>query len=438
MMRVFPSKRRLKRLGIGIAILIALVLIANGLMAWRTDRRLQARLDAIRAAGDPASIAELAPEPIPDDQNAAAILKRLTPRIDEFSSEYAQFSDSPLGEEYDELTDRGEPPTDEQIETIRAIVDRYPDLTEGLENAANCDKYASMLDYSLGQQKFLDALIKIQGPVRSATQFLAWKMELDIADGQPEQAIELGLQILRLAKLYDNEPTMVSFLVSIAIRGIAAVHLYDALAAGPVSLEAYAALDGELARHDVPEQFVEMFKTERAVSASSVDAIIDNRRPTVAALLGWPIKKYQIGALKLIEEEIKLAEQPWYENRGQLYRSEAPAAPSGHGILADLLLPAVNAAFQANARNIAVLRSLRIYNALKQYEQQNDRRPESLDDLDLPASATSDPFTGEPLKLKDTPEGWVVYSVMHNGVDDGGDFTDYKDFGVAPPVLRPQ
>ena len=56
-----------------LASLVALALIANGFMIWRTDARLQARIDAIRAAGDPATIADLAPEPIPADQNAAAI-----------------------------------------------------------------------------------------------------------------------------------------------------------------------------------------------------------------------------------------------------------------------------------------------------------------------------------------------------------------------------
>jgi hypothetical protein len=31
-----------------------------------------------------------------------------------------------------------------------------------------------------------------------------------------------------------------------------------------------------------------------------------------------------------------------------------------------------------------------------------------------------------------TQEGWVVYSVMKNGKDDGGEFADEKDGGVAP------
>ena len=40
------------------------------------------------------------------------------------------------------------------------------------------------------------------------------------------------------------------------------------------------------------------------------------------------------------------------------------------------------------------------------------------------------------LKLKHADDGWIIYSVMKNGVDDNGDFTDMKDDGLAPPRLR--
>ncbi|MEX2308184.1 MAG: hypothetical protein WD738_11355 [Pirellulales bacterium] len=91
---------------------------------------------------------------------------------------------------------------------------------------------------------------------------------------------------------------------------------------------------------------------------------------------------------------------------------------------------------EANARSIALLRSLRIYNALRQFRQQNGRESQGLHELGLPAEATIDPYTGAPLKLKLTDDEWVIYSVMENGVDDGGDFTGLKDYRVAPAKLR--
>ena len=60
-------------------------------------------------------------------------------------------------------------------------------------------------------------------------------------------------------------------------------------------------------------------------------------------------------------------------------------------------------------------------------------RPPRLDDLGLPAEATTDPFNGEPLRVKRTPQGWMVYSVGGNGVDDGGKLDGRSDVGVGPP-----
>ena len=47
--------------------------------------------------------------------------------------------------------------------------------------------------------------------------------------------------------------------------------------------------------------------------------------------------------------------------------------------------------------------------------------------------ATLDPFSGAALILKRSENGWVIYSVMENGVDDGGDFHEKKDWGIGPP-----
>ena len=90
-MQLRPSKRTLKRLGIGAALIVGLLLVVNAFMSWRVETRFQAKVEAIRAAGDPASIAELKPEPIPAEENAAAHMDKLEPRLNEFSKEYGDF-----------------------------------------------------------------------------------------------------------------------------------------------------------------------------------------------------------------------------------------------------------------------------------------------------------------------------------------------------------
>jgi len=437
-MQIPPSKRFWKRLAIGVGLVVGALLVVNGALAWRAERRLQHQVEVIRAQGEPASIAELAPQPIPEDKNAAAFLRKITPRIEAFADDQGKFYNTPIGKAYDEAGDRGELPNAEQIAAIRTIMDKYPDVAEGVAAAAACDQYASRLDFSLNQQKFIQALVDQQSDVRQAARFLNWKMELDLADGNVEGAMEHGLQMLRLGRLYDNEPSMISFLIGVAVRGIATESLYDALTAGKVSEATHEALDAELVRHDRPERLRRAIVTERAMGAGWFDAVVDenDNRLFLPRLFGWPLKNYQAECLMMMNEQLKLAERPWHELNKQFESGISPETPSGYGVLADLLMPAIRASFQANARGIALLRSLRIYNALRHFAEKNGREATGLAELNLPVEATIDPYSGQALKLKHTKDGWTVYTVMENGVDDGGDFKELKDFGLAPRKLR--
>jgi hypothetical protein len=100
------------------------------------------------------------------------------------------------------------------------------------------------------------------------------------------------------------------------------------------------------------------------------------------------------------------------------------------------MIPAVQAWFDAEMRWLAMIRGLRIFNALTDFAKKNGHEANGLDELNLPKEATIDPFSGKPLKLKHTKDGWIAYSVYSKGVDDGGTFIDMKDYGVAPPKLR--
>jgi hypothetical protein len=435
-MRIWPTKRGWKRIGIGLTMLAAVGLVVNGVLAWRAELRLQSRLASVRAAGDPASIAELAPEPIPEEQDAAAIMERTRPRLNEFSKEYGQFYNSPFGKKYDEARDKGEPATKEQIDGIRAILAKYEDAERTLAEASAREKFASRLDYSLDHTKFLDQLLDHIQVARTAARLLAWRGEVLLADGRHEEAVENGIRALRLARLHENEPTLVAYLVAIAMRSAAGTQLYDAMAVGPVPVELHKALDAELAEQDDPQRLVEVMTTERAVSADWLESHRGEAPSMLFHMFGWPLKSYQVGVLDAMEEQKKLAEQPWYEIRERFGVEGSPAPRTGHGTLADLLMPAVKAAYQAHARSLAISRSLRIYNALRQFDEKNSRDASGLEELALPRAATIDPYSGEPLKLKHTDDGWVVYSVMGNGKDDGGDFKGLNDYGVAPPKIR--
>jgi len=254
--------------------------------------------------------------------------------------------------------------------------------------------------------------------------------------GQRDKAVACGIEGLKLARQYDNEPLMVNMLVAIAMRGIAVEPLYDALNSGSVSPEMHAALDQELARHETSTRLLNAMKTERGFSIDSIKAYPSEFGPPawLVSFIGWPVKSFHVGAIEYFD--VVLAAMSMASKDGPAGRHFAEPDSTAYGPLATLLTPAVQAAFNADVRCTAQLRALRIFNALRQFVEKNGHEATKLEELGLPAEAVIDPFDGKPLKLKRVTEGWVVYTVMTDGVDDGGDFMDLKDFGVAPPKRR--
>ncbi len=431
-MRCWPTKRGWKRLAIGLSIVVALGLIANASMAWFTERRLQKKIAAVRADGDPASIRDLAPEPIADAENAAVYLDRIEASLDAFDKDCGQFGESAPGKAYFQSQIRGEPATSEQIAAVRAILEKYPEIDSGLAEASACQKYASRLDFSLGHAEFLEEILPAMTRIRSVARFVQWKAWILTIDGQSKEAAERGIRLLRLVRLHESEPTVIAFLVAAAARGIASTTLYDTLAAGTITTEQHAALDSELARHDDPHRLVRALKTERAFGISAFDSLLGRANPVLNKLLAWPIKRDWILVLDYYDVLLPLTARPWLEAHEQVGDTLSAPERENSGTMAQMIMPAIQSIYDANARNLTVVRALRVFNAMRQYAEQNGHDARDLSDLSLPGRATIDPFSGEPLRRKHVDEGWIIYSVMHNGIDDDGDFVQLKDFGLAP------
>jgi hypothetical protein len=390
---------------------------------------------AIRAAGDPASIADLKPAPVPDDENAAAALASLDDQLDAFANDHGKFFKDPVGVDYERTVADGKTPTADQLAAIRAILDKHAALDVGLSKAATCSVYAPIGDYSLNSQKFLDAQLKRMTHLRTAARYLRWQMDVLTADGHADQAIERGVEMLQLAHLAESEPLLTHYLVTIAIRGAAAESLYDALAAGPISRELHAALDEELARVEEPGRLGRVSHTERAFSIDAFDDMANQSGPLGAPLGRLLLSRHRDGVLDYYDEILNIIDAPWYIGNSQ-FSTIGAYAPARFGPLAATLSPSFQAVYDAHNRDVAVMRSLRIFMALRQFAESNGRDASGLAELKLPRGVTIDPFDGQPLRLKHTPEGWIVYTVYRDRKDDGGDFSGLNDRGVAPRKYR--
>lgn len=158
-------------------------------------------------------------------------------------------------------------------------------------------------------------------------------------------------------------------------------------------------------------------------------------KPLIVNTVGLYLKKMYVEAIDYYEPVLSVIEQPWYV--AHPHGTSIFQKPTAYGTMADQLAPAFEAQFEAVHRTSALLRSLRVLNALQQYATEQGAEATGLVDLKLPAEAIKDPFTGKPLIAKLVDGKWLVYSVGKDGVDDGGNFAKYKDVGFGPLKEQP-
>ena len=418
-------------------LVITALVLAGAIVAWSVwalyaANSFSGRIAAIRAAGDPASIADLAPEGVPDEQNSAAPLLAAAPRVKAFARDHGQFFNTPLGKAYEDAKSRGEPANAEQLAAIGTIVQKYSDVDVAVAEAATRDQYASPLDYSLAYLQFIDQAGKPPIDIRSIARYFEWQMELAASEGRPADAVQKGIELLRLARLSRAEPGLISGLMAHAVYGVAAQATCNALSSGPIPAELHAALEQELVLGDSLEAAAWMFKSERALAIDAIQAQFGGAQGLFMNTIGRSMKLHHTAALDFFDAILPDAVAPWYEVAAKSPLSMIYKTSTGLGVMADMLQPPFQVAYESANRALAVTRSLRVYNALRQFDAEQGREAEGLDELDLPKEATIDPFSGQPLQLKRTDDSWLIYSVGKDGVDDGGSFDDSKDYGLRP------
>ncbi len=201
------------------------------------------------------------------------------------------------------------------------------------------------------------------------------------------------------------------------------------LRSGKLPDDSYQALDAELARLESDQAYRHALVTERPFG---LQGFRDLNQNSGWGPVGMPwVKNEAYGYLNLIGELISLADQP-YEDAKRVLKGNAALAAAGP--LTHSLIPVLESTLTARCRASALTRALRVLGALL-------RRPDAdapvskLSDLGLGEQSTTDPFNGLPLRLKKTPQGWLIYSVGTNLEDDGGDQADQKDIGLGPPSV---
>jgi hypothetical protein len=135
-------------------------------------------------------------------------------------------------------------------------------------------------------------------------------------------------------------------------------------------------------------------------------------------------------------------QQAFSKNVETVMRKEAASLlPWERKTLSLLLLPAYRAVFAAAARGVAQHRVTLALLACERYRRERGDYPKRLSDVtpDYLAEVPSDPFTGEPLRLRHD-ERFIIYSVGQDEKDDGGEVNFTRDLppdtGLAVPPFH--
>ena len=389
----------MKLVWVGIVGAGAVVFVVALIMAFGSGTG--ARIRALREQGEPTTLRDLKQQSatIPDQENAAIGLATAAADVAKVVAALAPVIDN---------RDYGGPLSDSDAALATKLFAENDDAIESIRQAIQLPNYGAQFDYEPSQS--IRVMQDRAASTRSIARVLCLKSEVLAREGKADEAVQVGIDVLRLGRHIGHEPSAMSLLVSVAIRQTGADSVNDGLRAGDVSDATRTALRAEMANDDIGEAYLRAMRTERVVA-------IENAR----AQGGSFAMSFQLGQLfDSVEQQIAEVE------RGGLARNAAGTTKT-----AGPANPALDATRTAALRWLAASRCLQVVERLTATADQEAM----LEDLELPAASKVDPFgNGLPLTIERDADGWAVFSAGPDGVYSAG---KSDDVGLRKRQLTP-
>ena len=221
-------------------------------------------------------------------------------------------------------------------------------------------------------------------------------MEVLLSKSDRDKAIQSAILLLQLTRQLDrHRPTLTEFMVSIAMKHLALKDINRALQAGPVSDQTRKALAAELPLHDSMEKLQKTLKFERAYGLDC----IQREFPGL-----WIVSnKWQLKLLDVFDDFNKISLLPSADRATQEYRTLKTNLSSLDFPL-QLMLPSFQHSMMVAYRSRAMVRAVRIINALQEKPPLDSNKIPTMAELGLPDEVGVDPFNGKPMIIKKLPK----------------------------------
>ncbi|MCK6461388.1 MAG: hypothetical protein L6Q95_16020, partial [Planctomycetes bacterium] len=379
----------------------------------RAKARFEARVEALRAAGQPTRFEDLATPPIPDEENGAKLLAEAH-RLLEEREKGPDSAESLLWKDKH---------TDEERLKIAAYLDSLAPYFDLLEEIHRRPGWRPDLDWSKGIGMMLDLVPELH----DASRLLLARVEFDLEmEGRTERTAAAAVQLLGLGRKCRG-PFAIGHLIPLAVTSQAVGVLRTALREPGFDAAMFRRLvDGELAAA-IPERGppARMLVEERVYLLGMVRAIDAGE---VSSLTGGLMEDHWLPfvnrprlfrdactCLDLAEDGIRRADTMPEDAlaAGADFRARYP-----RGRWEDIV-PNYGAfyagVFTKFGQHVACLRLARVVMALLDHRQKHGAWPESLDALgEMPL----DPFSGNPFLYERTERGCTVRAAKEDTPED--------------------
>ena len=423
-----PAKRR--RLKVSHALIILLLIGAGAFAFFRLSlkSKLQARINAIRAAGYPVTCAELDEwYTIPENaENAAYTI------MDAFwyykKWDKAKSKSLPVVGRA-ELPARTEPLAEEMKTLIAQYVADNNEALTLLHEAAAIEHSRYPIDLSAGFETKLSPLSEI----RRAVFLLKLEAILHAENGDGESAVRSAISSFGIARSLAKEPLIVSQLLHAGCQRLATstieycinrIELADEQLVELIEVVHNAEHITDMSCAFVGERCMGLsfFKAPGSINPDIINGIPFRPVLELYKAIGMTDADAII-YLDIMDGYIKAAQLPVHQRLKALKAIDTRLRSTSQiHILLHVIIPALSGITTLELRTIAYLRTSRIALAVQRFRLTAGKLPDALIDL-VPAyldAVPTDPFDGKDLRYEKLGIGFVVYSVGQDLRDDGG------------------
>lgn len=411
-----PRRGIRKKFLIGLGLLLTFALGFNAVQSWRASSQLESRLTKLREDGVPLTLDELQADRLAEENNAQTWIRRAKPHTEALDKLLRDYQGS---EEFATFT-----PTAEQVELLEGAFAEHTEAFDFYAKAASCSGLQS--DWRIGDQpsESLQTNMDESTAARSIMRHCAARAGLLMGQGDFDEALELGLQMLKLSRAVEHQPMVIGHMVGLACRSISLNVLVAVLERATLTDEQRGEIDQALAECESVESFRHALASERIYGLAAFRSEIFGG--PLQSMVVWTFKFDACDYLDMIAQ----IDQGLVESRHAIVSRLDALAKKEAGPLTSLSKSALLQFRLSHDRMLTRVRCVRLLNALQRHYPDGIPIEPAVDKLRVSQKSIVDPFSGDPLKVVVTDEEVVVYSVAINGADDGGEFGNDKDQGI--------